>query len=122
MTLARKWREKRGLAKDDGWMKIDDVELLAALPERLEAFGGEFLVADTRADLDAAEAEFVDAAIEFLDGEIGVLQRHRAETDEALGVILDLAGDAVIDDLARLVAERSDRSDSRTASARMRPP
>jgi hypothetical protein len=48
-------------------------------PEGIEARGRQlFLLRNAGADLQAAEAEFVDATLELLDGEIGVLQRYRS--------------------------------------------
>ncbi len=38
---------------------------------------------DVGVDLDAAQAERADRVVELLDRELGVLQRHRAEPDEA---------------------------------------
>ena len=83
-----------------------DVELLGGRPERVEPRCRQFLIlGDARADLQAAEAEFVDAALHLLDGEIGVLQRHGAETDVALRRLLHLGGKPVVDRLRRLGAK-----------------
>jgi hypothetical protein len=82
------------------------IQLLHRRPERVETRRRKFLIlADAGTDLDAAETELVDAALQFLDGKIGVLKRHLAEADMALGGLLHRLNDAVIDDLRGLVAE-----------------
>ena len=74
---------------------------------------GELLAGDAAADADAAEAELLHRVFELLGGEVGMLQRHRGEGDEAVGaggaelrqrLVLDL------DQLGRRVARRRDTS------------
>ena len=70
-----------------------------------EARIGQVLAVHVGQDLDAAHAELVDAAVEFGDRHVRVLQRDRAHRDETLGPGGDDFGEAVVDLARELAAE-----------------
>ncbi len=49
-----------------------------------------------RADLHAGQAQLAHAALELGDGAVGILQRQRAEADEAARVLAHDVGDVVV--------------------------
>ena len=73
-------------------------ELLDAGEDLAEALGRQILAADIGRDLDAAEAQGFVQPVEFGDGEIGRLERHRAERHEAIRVASGDVGEVVVDD------------------------
>ena len=77
-------------------------ELLGLPPERLVLRRRQLVAVDVGEDLDALEAEVVDAEGEFLRRRRAVLQRHRAEAREAVRALVHEGGDAFVDDLRRL--------------------
>ena len=65
----------------------DEPERLHLGPERVEALTGDLLALDVGADFDAAHAEIVCEITQFLDGRVGVLQRHGAQRLEPAGIL-----------------------------------
>ncbi len=59
-------------------------ELLRLFPERMEFRVGQLFAGDVGANRAAAQAELLHAFLELRGGEIGVLQRHGREGDEAI--------------------------------------
>ena len=76
-------------------------ELLGLLPERRESGIGQLPAGDVGENLDALEAELAHAALELLGGLVAVLHRHGAGRDEAVLMLGDEFGDAVVDHLRR---------------------
>lgn len=72
-----------GVHKDDG------VSLLAGSPDGIEFGSVEVPVVDVASNLDAGQAQFLTATLQFLNGELGGLHGESSETDEALGVLGD---------------------------------
>ena len=58
----------------------------------------QILAADVGGDLDAAEAQRFVQPVELGDGELGRLERHRAERHEAVGMTPGDVGEVVVDD------------------------
>src|SRR5262249_53325141 len=77
-------------------------ELLGLLPERVELRIRELLPFDAAADAGAAQAELLHGVLELLRGEIGMLQRHRGERDESVGLLGDDLGELVVLQLDQL--------------------
>ena len=77
-------------------------EFLGLLPERREGGIGQLAAGDIGQDLHALEAELADAALELLGRLVAVGHRHAAEALEAVGLLGDELGDAVVDDPRRL--------------------
>ena len=71
------------------------VELLCPRPKTLERIVSQLSVARKRSDLDSPEAELVDRLGEFGDGELWMLQRHRADPEPAR-MLLDQSGHAFV--------------------------
>ena len=86
-----------------------DAELLGLGPERMELRVGQLLAVDAAADADAAQAELLDAVLELLGGEVGMLQRHRREGDEAVGIGGAELGQLLVLDLDQLAPRRRAR-------------
>src|SRR5437870_12579650 len=61
-------------------------ELLGLGPERVELWVAELLAVDAAADANAAQPVVLDGFSELLGSKIGVLQRHRGEGDETVGM------------------------------------
>ncbi len=61
-------------------------ELFGLRPDRMKLRIGELDAVDAPADRDTAQTELLDAVLDLLDREIGVLQRHRGEGDETIGL------------------------------------
>ena len=76
------------------------IEFLDAGKEFFEAGAGEIDAPDIGAELDAAEAELLDRAVEFGNGHAGILQRHRAHAHQPVGMLATMAGDMVVDHAA----------------------
>ena len=68
------------------------------LEEREERRVAEVHAVDVGADLHARQAELAHAALELGDGEVGRLQRHRAEAGEARRVVAHDAGEVVVEE------------------------
>ncbi len=64
--------------------------------EPVEALVGEFVAANLGGDLDPEEAGAGHAPAQLGDGEVGILQRHRAQGGEPGGVLGDDPGEEVI--------------------------
>ena len=64
-------------------------ELRGLGPERVVLRQRQIFAVDVSADRGAAQAEPLDAVLELLGGEIGILQRDRRERDEAIGMRRD---------------------------------
>src|SRR5436190_6509604 len=70
-------------------LRVDEdhhAELLGLGPERVELRIADLHAVDAAADPGAAQPVLLHALLELLGGEVGVLQRHRREGDEALGI------------------------------------
>jgi hypothetical protein len=81
-------------------IRVDDdqrAKLLRFFPERRESRIGQFLARDVGEDLHALEPELRHAALQLLGGFIAVGHRHRADCDEAVGLLRDIFGETVID-------------------------
>src|SRR5205823_3192852 len=95
-----------------GPLRVDEdhhAELLGLGPERVELRIADLRAVDAPADTGAAQPVLLDALLELLGGEVGVLERHRREGDEALGVRGARLGELLVldlDDLPRQVAVR----------------
>ncbi len=63
-----------------------DTQFLALGPEGMEPGIGQFIAGHAAPDADAAEAELPDGVFDLFRGEVGVLQRGRSESDEAVGI------------------------------------
>src|SRR5882724_8320997 len=61
-------------------------ELLGLGPERVELRVGQLFAVDAAADSGAAQTVLLDPVLQLLGGEVRMLQRHRGERDEAIGV------------------------------------
>ena len=74
-------------------------QLLGAGEEtvELQVGVGQVLAVDVGADLDAPKTEVLDAMIELLDCQLGVLQRHRSHADKAVRGVGHHLGDALVD-------------------------
>ena len=81
-----------------------DVELLRFGPEGIEFFRAVVVAVDVGADVAAAEIQITYGALEYLGGARGVMQRHRRHADEAVGIAFDQVGDAVIVNVAPVLA------------------
>ena len=63
------------------------------------------LAVDMGVDLNAAQTKLFDGALQFNHGHVGVLQRHRANTDKAVWPLAGQMRDAVIDITCQLSAK-----------------
>src|SRR5207245_5232800 len=75
------------------------------LPERVELRIADLRAVDAAADPGAAQPVLLHALLELLGGEVGVLQRHRREGDEALGIRGARLGELLVLDLDDLAGE-----------------
>src|SRR5581483_4062153 len=75
-----------------------EAEILGAGEDRAEARLRQIGAGDVGGDLDAPEPERFGQAVELGDGQLGGLERHRAEADEAVRVFAADLGDVVVDD------------------------
>ena len=73
-------------------------QVLGGLEEGVERGVAEVHAVRVGADLHAGQAELADAALELRDGEVGRLQRHRAEAGEARRVVADDAGEVLVEE------------------------
>ena len=64
----------------------EHAELLGLRPERIELRRRGRLAGDVAGDADAAQPQLLDGFLELLDRQIGMLQRHRRQPDEAIRV------------------------------------
>ncbi len=80
-------------------------ELLGLGPERVELRIADLLAVDATADPGAAQPVILHALLELLGGEVRVLQRHRREGDEALGIRGARLGELFVLDLDDLPGE-----------------
>jgi hypothetical protein len=69
---------------------------LASLEERVEARRADRHAIDVAADLDAGEAQRLHHVFELADGQVHVLQRHRAQAGERAAAFGHHAGDLVV--------------------------
>src|SRR5207247_2337812 len=79
----------RDLGGDARALRMDEdehAELLGLGPERIELRIADLLAVDAAADAGAAQPVLLHAVLELLGGQIGILQRHRREGDEAVGM------------------------------------
>src|SRR5438445_328456 len=70
-------------------LRVDEhqhAQLLGLGPERVEPRVGQILAGDAAAHAGAEQAVLPAAFLELLRGEVRVLQRHRRERDEAIGI------------------------------------
>ena len=72
-------------------------EFLGLGEDRAEAVLGQVGAGDVGGDLDAAQAERFVQPLQFGNGKLGRLERHRAEADEAVGMPRHDIGDVVVD-------------------------
>ena len=84
-------------------------ELLGLGPERVKLRVGQLLAVDAAADAGAAQPELLDAVLELLGGEVGILQRDRRERDEAVGLRRAHLRELLVLDLDELAARRRGR-------------
>ena len=79
-------------------MDIDDSsERFGTAPKRIESRCGNLFVTDHRRHHCAAKAELVDSVRQLLGGEIGMLQRHGTEPDQAVRPHGDLFGHLLVE-------------------------
>jgi len=97
--------EASSFRKARGVHEQHDAELLAFGEDRPEARGGEILAVDIGRNLDAAEPERFHKPFEFLNSQLGRLERDRPKPDEAIRVTPDDLGDVVVDKSRRRNAE-----------------
>ena len=72
-------------------------ELFGLGEDPAEPLGGQVLAGDVGGDLDAAQPERSVQPLEFGDRQLGRLERHRAQPDEAIRMAADDVGDVVVD-------------------------
>ena len=70
-----------------GCMKIITPSSSTLWKNLRQAGTGEVDAVDVGGDLHPPQSQLVDAALELGDGDVDVLQRHRAHPDEAVGVL-----------------------------------
>src|SRR6266851_778364 len=84
-------------------------ELLHLRPDGMEFRIGKLPPLDAAADRHAAQAELLDAVLDLLDREVGMLERHGGEGDEAVGLRCHQLGELFVlqlDERRRDVAVR----------------
>ena len=84
-------------------------------PERVVFRQREIFAVHVPADRGAAQAEPLDAVLELLGRQIGMLQRHRRERDEAIGMCRHPLGQSLV--LRRERSGGRDRDRRRTTSS-----
>ncbi len=92
-------------------------ELLGLLPERREGGIGQLLAGDVGEDFDALELELLHAALKLLRRLVAVRHRHAAERDQAVGMLADIFGDAVVEHARGLRPRSRAARCSRSAAA-----
>ena len=90
-------RQPLALGEAVGMDDDQRAELLGLLPERRKGRVGQFTAGDIGENFDALELERLHAAFELFGGFVAVLHRHGAGRNEAIRVLGDECGDAVID-------------------------
>ena len=87
-------RRRRGRVDED-----EGAELRRGRPDRLQLRIVEIAAPDVRADHHAAQPELAHAAAKLRDGRVRRLQRHRAEAEKAIRVLLHQRRDVLVLDL-----------------------
>ena len=91
--------------KPVGMHEDDEAQLLAAREDLAKALGRQIVAGDMGHDLDAAEAQRFVQSVEFGERQLGGLERHGAETDEAVRVAAADIRNEIVDGARRLEPE-----------------